>query len=700
MTTIRAAGAALVAALALASLPAVAAASPTVAAPEASEALYLVTLAGPGTSGTHTDLLAAARMRSEQDAVLDDLGGPEPAYRWTTALNGVAVRLSAGEATALRADPRVALVERDTVRPLAGRSASTGLLGTPAHARGGSGVVVGVVDSGIWPDSPLFSTVTGLGRAPRGFTGGCETGPGWPVTACDDKLVGARWFVSGFGADRLRSSSSLSPLDDDGHGTQVASIIAGNAGVPARVGSQRLGTYAGVAPQARLAVYKACWSAPDPADDGCSTADLVAAVDAATADGVDVLNLSVGGPPRLDTLERALLGATEGGVVVVGAAGNTGRSPAAHRSPWVTTVGATTGPVRRGRVVLPDGTAYAGAMAAARTVGPARVVRAADVPTASATRREARVCTPGSLDARRVDGRIVLCARGLVGRVDKSAAVDLAGGVGMVLTNVAPGDLVADFHRVPTVHVDRAAGRALLRWVAEHLDGRVRLEPRGLVRTPVRVTKWSSAGTPGSPLVKPDVVATGVGVLGAVPPHGSEPGWDLITGTSAATAFTSGAAALVRSVHPDWTPARVRSALATTAQRVPGAAVLRSGTGRVSPDAAARPGLAFDVEPDDYRAWLEGDLTELNTPSIRVSGPGTVQRTITNVTGRRLYFSSSATGFGRHSVRVTPAAVRLGPGESATFTLTVGAGRGLDDGWVMWRGATGTVTRVPVLVTG
>jgi hypothetical protein len=700
MTTIRAAGAALVAALGLVSLPAVAAASPAATEPDASEAIYLVTLDGPGTSGTHTDLLAAARMRSEQDAVLDEVGGPEPVYRWTTVLNGVAVQLSAVEAADLRTDPRVALVERTSVRSLAGGSATTGLLGTPARARGGAGVVVGVVDSGIWPDSPLFSTVTGLGRAPRGFTGGCETGEGWPATACDGKLLGARWFVSGFGADRLRSSSSLSPLDDDGHGTQVASIIAGNAGVPARVGSQRLGTYAGVAPQARLAVYKACWSAPDPADDGCSTADLVAAIDAATADGVDVLNLSVGGPPRIDTVERALLGATEGGVVVVGAAGNTGRSPAAHRSPWVTTVGATTGPARRGRVLLPDGTSYAGAMAAARTVGPARVVRAVDVPAATATRREARMCTPGSLDARRVDGRIVVCARGVVGRVDKSAAVDLAGGVGMVLTNVAPGDLVADFHRVPTVHVDRAAGRALLRWAAAHPGGRVRLEPRGLVRTPVRVTRWSSAGTPGSPLVKPDVVATGVGVLGAVPPNGSAARWDLITGTSAATAFTSGAAALVRAAHEDWTPARVRSALATTALRVSGAGVLRSGTGRVSLAGAARPGLSFDVAPDDYRAWLDGELTELNTPSIRVSGPGTVQRTITNVTGRRLYFSSSATGFERRTVRVTPAAVRLGPGESATFTLTVGAGRGLDDGWVTWRGATGTVTRVPVLVTG
>lgn len=703
-TTLRGVSAGLAAALVLGPLGVLAPSSatePDTSDPAgASDTLYLVTLAGPGTSGTHTDLLAAARMRTDQDAVLATVGAPDPVYRWTTALNGVAVHLSATEAAHLRADARVALVERNTVRPLAGRAATTGLLGTPMATRGGAGVVVGLVDSGIAPDSPLFSTVTGLGRAPRGFTGSCETGDGWPASTCDRKILGARWFVAGFGTDRLRSASSLSPLDDDGHGTQVASVVAGNAGVPARVRGQRLGTYAGVAPQARLAIYKACWSAPDPADDGCATADLVSAIDAATADGVDVLNLSVGGPSRIDTVERALLGATEGGVVVVGAAGNSPRTPAAHGSPWVTSVGAATGPVRRGRVVLPGGASYAGAMAAARDVGPARLVRAADVPTAAATRREARVCTPGSLDAGRVEGRIVVCERGAIGRVDKSAAVDLAGGIGMVLANAGPGDLVADFHRVPTVHVDQTAGRRLLRWLTAHPDVRVRLEPRGLVRSPARVVAWSSSGTPGAATLKPDLVATGVGLLGAVPHHGTAPGWDLMTGTSAAAALTSGVAALVRSRHEDWSPARVRSALVTTAHHVPAADVLRAGTGRVSPGDAVRPGLAYDVLPEDYRAWLDGDLTDLNTPSIRLAGAGTVERTITNVTGRRLYFSSSATGFARHAVRVTPAAVRLGPGESATFRLTVGAaGSGVDDGWVTWRGATGTVTRIPVLLS-
>lgn len=679
--------------------------TPGHAAPAGQEPLYLVTLEGPGTAGSQTgapDLFEALRMRAEQDQVLAAVGAEGPTYRWTTALNGVAVRLSRAQAGALAADPRVALVERNAVVPLAGRAATSGVPRTGGGTRGGAGVVIGLVDSGIAADSPLFSEAAPLGRAPRDFSGSCQAGDGWPESTCNRKLVGARWFVSGFGADDLRSASSMSALDDDGHGTQVASVAAGNAGTVARVRGQRLGSYAGVAPQARLAVYKACWTAPDPAQDGCATAELVSAIDAATADGVDVLNLSVAGPARLGTVERALLGATEEGVVVVGAAGNTARSAAAHDSPWVTTVGATTGPVRRGRVTLGDGTSFGGAMGAAHTIGPARLVLAADVPATGATRGEARVCTPGSLDAARVAGRVVLCDRGLIGRVDKSAAVALADGVGMVLANVAPGNLVADFHSVPTVHVDRAAGHALRRWAATHPAGRVRLEPVGHQHPRVRVAGWSSGGDADGRVLKPDLVATGSGVLGAVPPQAGGQRWDLASGTSIAAAITTGAAAVVVARHPDWSPAAVRSALVTTARRVRGAAVLRAGAGRVDPAEAWRPGLVYDVSSRDYRAWLAGDLRgELNTPSLLVDGAGTAHRTVTNVSGRRLYFSSHVRGFERHQVRVTPAAVRLGPGESATFTVTVGpgAGRGVDDGWVTWRGATGTVTRIPVVIS-
>ncbi|MGB0101265.1 MAG: S8 family serine peptidase, partial [Nocardioides sp.] len=351
---------ALTAALApLAPIIPISAASSAPVAGDDDEQLHLVVLRGPGTAGQPAgalDVITAIRLRSAQDAVLAGVGRPDPTYRWTTALNGVAVPLSPAQAAELARNPAVALVEKDSVRTLSGAADQAGAIpGQPARTTGGAGVVIGVVDSGLAPEAPVFSAVADLGRPARDFRGECVTGDGWTVEDCSEKVVGARWFVDGFGEDQIRSGESLSARDENGHGTQVASVAAGNAGITARVGSQRFGTYAGVAPQARLAVYKACWTAPDPADDGCSTADLVSAVDSATADGVDVLNLSVGGPAEFDSLERALLGAAESGIAVVAAAGNGADRTAAHPSPWVTTVGAAAGPIREGQARLRGG---------------------------------------------------------------------------------------------------------------------------------------------------------------------------------------------------------------------------------------------------------------------------------------------------------------------------------------------------------
>lgn len=679
------------------------------AAPATGGALYLVTLDGPGTAGYRGIMpapLHRLELEREQDALLARVGSPAPVYRWTTALNGVAVRLTAGQAHTLAADPHVALVERNAVRRLAGRPAPSGGFAGSGHRRGGAGTVVGVVDSGIWPDNPLFAAVPHLGRDPRGFHGTCQEGEGWDPSSCNAKLVGARWYVDGFGADRVRTSSSLSPRDDDGHGSQMASIAAGNAEVSVLVHGRRLGSYGGIAPQARLAVYKACWTAPDPADDGCATADLVTAIDQATRDGVDVLNLSVGGPDSFDTVERALLGAAEADVVVVAAAGNHGgRAFAAHPGPWVTTVGSTTGVVRRGRVLLGPGSSVTGAMASSRGVGPARVVVGGRVAAPQATRAEARVCVPGSLDASRVRGAIVLCERGSIGRVDKSAAVAEADGVGMVLANQGPGSVDADFHSVPTVHLDQAAARTLRHWLAAHPRGKVSLRPIGIAHPPARLAGWSAGGNPTAGVLKPDVVAPGVGLLGAVPPSVRNTRWDFVSGTSAATAYTSGVAALLRSRH-DWPASVVRSVLATTADPVSGVpSALRSGAGRVRSTASARPGVVYAVDPHDYRAWLDGSFAagRLNTPSLLLTGDeSSVQRTITNVGTRALYFSSSASGFTRHTVVVRPAAVRLAPGESARFTVHVEHATGvhpMDDGWVTWRGGNGTEARIPVLIS-
>ena len=154
----------------------------------------------------------------------------------------------------------------------------------------------------------------------------------WTADDCSDKVVSARWFVKGFGEENTAGAEYLSPRDGTGHGSHVASTAAGDHGVRVEVDGQRFGTTSGMAPAARLAVYKACWSAPDPSDDGCSTADTVAAVDQAVADGVDVLNYSVSGSAvRDDSVERAFLGAASAGVFVAASAGNAGPRPGSVR---------------------------------------------------------------------------------------------------------------------------------------------------------------------------------------------------------------------------------------------------------------------------------------------------------------------------------------------------------------------------------
>jgi hypothetical protein len=658
--------------------------------------LYLVTLDGPGLVATPAGPardLARWQLLERQDALLSTVGAGAPVYRFTTALDGVAVELTHEQADELATAPGVALVERDEVRRLAGRDlpSDPSEVSPGGSTRGGEGVVVGVVDTGLDPDSPLFTAGPRLGRDPAGFRGGCDAeaawGPGW----CTDKVVAGAWFVDGFGEDRLASSASLSPADDVGHGTQVASIAAGNGDVPVRVGDEELGRYAGIAPQARLAVYKACWTAPDPADDGCSTADLVAAVDRATADGVDVLNLSVAGPPGLDTVELALLGAAEADVVVVAAAGADG--PAAHSSPWVTTVGASTGPVRTGEVRLGGGRRLVGAMSATRPAPRARLVTGAQAAAPGAGRQAARRCEPGSLDTAVVAGRVVLCERGGTGRVDKSRTVADADGVGMVLANAGPGDLAADLHAVPTVHLSADDARRLRSWAARHPRGSVVLAPRPVTSSVARVPAWSATGGVSSAHPKPDVVAPGDGVLGAV-----GGGWQFLSGTSAATAWVSGTAARLRAER-GWSAAAVRSALVTTAEPLADG-VLRAGAGRVRSQAADTPGLVLGVRPSDYRRWLAGRLAGLNTPALAVRREGVLTRVVTNVGRRARYWSTSAAGFTRHPVTVSPAALRLGPGESARITVRVGPGDGSqEDGAVLLRGGDGSRTRLPLLVT-
>ncbi len=703
--------------------------------------LYVVTLDGPAAAahgatrpapGERYDRTSPevqryqARLVSQQNAVLAAAGDPEVVYRYTTALNGFAAELDAGQVKSLRARSDVLLVERSTTHPVA--SATTDFLdlegsrGAWQQAGGaddaGRGVVVGVVDSGIWPENPSFA---GLAQAAPGqakglprFHGACTPAERWSASDCNSKIVSARWFVRGFGSDNLATSETLSARDSVGHGSHVASVAAGERDVRVSIDEQPFGRASGVAPAARLAVYKACWTAPDPSDDGCTTADTVAAVDRAVSDGVDVLNLSVSGADDpTDSLSRAFLTATTAGVFVSTAAGNGGPAPGGvgNTAPWVTTVAATTSRLYQGAVRLPDGSAFVGAMTADQPVTDAPVVLGIDAAADSGDPAAAR-CEEGSLDAQVVQDAVVVCDRGEIPRVDKSTAVARAGGAGMVLANTSPDSVDADVHAVPTVHLDAADAASLVAYVrAAGDDARVSLDPDAREDVPVPTVAHFSARGPvtGGDVLKPDLSAPGVAVVGATaPPASSGRHWDLMSGTSVGSAHVAGLAALVRGVHPTWSPARIRSAMSTTAFDVAAAVdPLSQGAGHVDPSRFLDPGLVVDVEPAQWRSFLRGErkAQDLNLPSVALGGMvgrTTVVRRLTSVAPTTETYTASVSPMPGLDVTVRPATITLDPGESRRVRVRVVATADapvtdFSTGTISWTGLAHEV-RMPVAV--
>ena len=465
--------------------------------------------------------------------------------------------------------------------------------------------MVGVVDTGIWPDNPSFSGLPQRtpGTAPHlpGFHGACDAAEEWAPEDCNDKVVSARWFVNGFGEENVAGAEYLSPRDGTGHGSHVASTAAGDHGVRVEVDGQRFGTTSGMAPAARLAVYKACWTAPDPPQDGCTTADTVAAVDQAVADGVDVLNYSVSGSDRLDdSVERAFLGAATAGVFVATSAGNGGRARRHGRrtsrrgSPRSA---ASTHHAFQGAVRLGDGRSLVGAMVSDQ---PVRAHR----PRARLRRRgrrrrprrgpAVRDRQPGR---RAAQGKVVVCDRGDGARVDKSATVARRRrrrhGAGEHPPAEHRRRRARRTHRAPG---RRRGGRRSRPTSAGPATGATAaLDPRGRTDAPVPAVAGFSGRGPalgaGGDVLKPDLTAPGVSVLGAVaPPSDSGRSWDLASGTSTSAPHVAGLAAFVAGVHPGWSPARIKSAMMTTAYDLQGRhGPLVEGAGHVDPRALPRP---------------------------------------------------------------------------------------------------------------
>jgi Subtilase family/Fibronectin type-III domain/PA domain/Peptidase inhibitor I9 len=682
-----------------------------------------------------------ALLVKHQRDVIANVGNPPILYRYLTALNGFAARLTLQQVKQLQTDQRVLSVQLSTkvqldATPIRLARALPGPTERQGAPNAGKGVVIAGIDSGIWPENPSFAS-----PAPRiaahgipGFTGTCQPGEAFTTSDCNGKIIAARWFVKGFGLRNIAEAEYASPRDGSGHGSHTAATAAGDYRVAVTVDHQDMGRVSGQAPAAYLSIYKACWTAPDPDQDGCTTADAVKAIDQAVRDGSDVISYSISGT-RTDTrdaVEIAFLNAAAAGVFVATPAGNDGprTSSVAHPSPWVTTLGATVTRVYQGAVALGDGRRLVGAMISDHGVRPTGIVYAGHVAAATQTvADEARLCAFNSLDASAVAGKIVVCDRGVIPRVDKSAAVAQGGGVGMVLVNTAPNGLNADFHAVPTVHLDESAGNAVKRYIEEAgTHATAALDPRGHARSPRPVVAGFSSRGPSSAasgnIAKPDLVAPGVSVLAAVaPPSNAGRLWDLYSGTSMSAPYVAGLAARAFGRHPGWSPAEVKSALMTTAARVPGrSGPLAQGAGQPRIGRALHPGLVYGSDVSDWVSFAASQelrrhtgqapstrpitASNLNAASIAVGdlvGREVVTRTVTSVAKKTETYTARVTGLPGIDVRVKPWALTLKPGHSAEFTVRflvradVVYGQ-YATGSLVWRGSRGHRVKSPIVV--
>jgi subtilisin family serine protease len=700
-----------------------------------------------------------AHLEQSQDQALAgaDVADEALLESFTYALNGFSAALTAEEAERVAKQPGVARVIPDELRQLQ-TDVSPGFLGLDAKkgawASGydGEGVIVGVVDTGIWPEHPSFADDGTFPAPPADWMGGdvaCEFGdtdynPDDTPFDCNDKLIGARdmrilYKEFGPGPELYNSAR-----DYNGHGTHTASTAAGNQDVEAVSYGEPRGTVSGVAPRAHVAMYSACGEA------GCFGGDLADAIDAAVADGVDVINYSIGGGAGLTAADDlAFLFARDAGVFAATSAGNSGPgagtvgSPA--NAPWITAAGASTHTRNfETSVTLGDGSTF---------TGPSPTNGTAQLPLVDAADHGNALCDPAVPFEPEITGLIVYCARGAVLLIEKSQAVFEAGGAGMVLANVAGGatDRPLVGHWVPSVHVDAAAGDAVKAYIDGAGDGAVAAigAAEAVEYQDSVMAGFSSRGpTVAAPsIIKPDVTAPGVAVLaGYSPTTISSPSGNLfqtVNGTSMASPHAAGLLALIKQAHPDWTPAMAQSALMTTARQdvvkedgvTPadpfdiGAGHVDPGTNVGKPNSMFNPGLVYDAGFNEYLGFmcdaapeifadpaatcaaLEGagiptTAENLNYASIgasAVAGSTEIQRTITSVADKKVTWMAAVRQPRGYRVQVSPRTVTLQPGESATVTIrATNVYAPLDDwrfGSLTWRGG-GYQVRSPIALQG
>ena len=496
-------------------------------------------------------------------------------------------------------------------------------------------------------------------RLPPEASKGCQFGDGsdvahlGPTFACNNKLIGAyakmATYMANVGADGQEFCNNTthvcSPRDPEGHGTHTASTAAGDCVASAMLYGVERGPVCGIAPGAHVIMYRVCAAA------GCFSSDSVSAVQQAILDGVNVINFSISGgaQPYSDPVELAFLDATNAGISVNASAGNSGPGAGTsdHGGPWVTTVGASTGPRAFTSTLhlTADGGATFDMPGFTLTNGissPTPVVLAATLPGEDA------LCQ-STLAAGTATGKIVMCQRGTNGRIDKGRRVLAGGAAGMILYNAIKQDTETDNHYLPAIHVD-GPSTALLAFVNGHTNVMATwAQGTASPWLPDMMASFSSRGPTGD-WIKPDVTAPGIQVLAGMTPQPDQTTADngppgnlylAIAGTSMSSPHAAGVSLLVKAAHPSWTPEKIKSALMTSSVQtvvkedgVTPAAPFDMGAGSIRADRAVNPTLVFNETYADFVAAGTDPLhrIDLNLASIDAT---THARRPSRPTGRR-----------------------------------------------------------------
>ena len=671
-------------------------------------------------------------------------------HRYGVAFNGFAAKLTDAELQKLLASSGVKAITADEARQLdtnntprflgisqpGGVWSQTDSLG---RAIKGEDVIIAHIDGGVWPENPSFSDkvdafgkpvashlpgIVVYGSPPARWTGTCQAGLGFTATMCNNKLIGARYFNAGWHAARTPAQEWSfeyidSPRDADGHGSHTLSTAGGNENVDVLVGgTTAINGISGIAPRARVASYKVCYTGnlgPGVPPSGCFASDSVAAINQAVADGADVINFSISGSQTSfrDAVETAFRNAAAAGVYVSASAGNgnvNGASTVAHNSPWLMTVGNSTHDrYTEATVTLGSNGSVVGASFQTTGLSVRTLIwsRNAGFGTAAAQGSNQALCLgpadgqPALLNSALVSGKIVVCDRGSNALVNKVANAKAAGAVGVIIINtpVSANTTPLISAVLPTVHVPVSGFTAVTTEAAANgtaaFSGGVQVA--GVVAP---VMSGSSSRGPNQAdlnVLKPDITGPGTDIIAAFANRGLTqaqrdavaagtliPGpWaDMISGTSMSSPHSAGLGALMKQANPSWTPYAIKSAIMSSASqsvKVASGAVDPNrwgfGAGHMNPNVALATKFVFDQTNADHLAYHAGTLSgsAMNLVSMtaaNVIGIQTFTRRLTNKGSTAGTFTASANVPGFNTV-VSPPSFTIPPGATQAFTVQV-----------------------------